>query len=521
MTQTPFSKKDIDQIKKIGLTPDKVNSQLSLFNRGTPFINLDRPCTIGDGIQQLSSDKIKLCIHLYKTQGLKKKLIKFVPASGAATRMFKKLLKAYHKIQQNEKKPTSTDKRINDEFTFFMDNCRRFAFYDDLKTSFEKKSMDLETLLTEQNAEKILRHLVAEQLLNYAMLPKGLIKFHSYDHHTRTAFEEHFVEASGYAKTDAGDCTLHFTVSPLHEKKFLSFLKNMQSAYEKQLDTRFDVSFSRQAINTNTIAVDLQNRPFRFSDGSLLFRPGGHGALIHNLNHLDGDIIFIKNIDNVAHGQFIKETIEWKKILCGYLLLLQQQIFTFLDQLHQGPITDSLILKITGFLENELSRQMPRDFDKIPVGKKQKTLIQSLNRPLRVCGMVKNTGAPGGGPFWTKDSDNNISLHIVETSQIDIDDKHQKSILNRLTHFNPVDLVCGTKNWQGESFDLTEYVDHQAVFISNKSENGRDLKALELPGLWNGAMAFWNTAFVEVPKITFNPVKEVTDLLEIHHQPAS
>ena len=228
---------------------------------------------------------------------------------------------------------------------------------------------------------------------------------------------------------------------------------------------------------------------------------------------------FIKNIDNVVHGRFISETIEWKKILCGYLLLLQQKIFNYLRELHKGSVTDSLIAEITEFAKNELSRRLPNDFENNPVEKKQKILIQLLDRPLRVCGMVENTGAPGGGPFWTKDGENNISLQIVETSQIDTENKHQKSILNQLTHFNPVDLVCGIRNWQGELFNLSKYVDHQAVFISNKSEDGRDLKALELPGLWNGSMAFWKTAFVEVPEITFNPVKEVTDLLEIHHQP--
>jgi hypothetical protein len=519
MNQNFFSKNDIDQIKKNSLTLEQINSQLSLLHRGTPFVNLDRPCSVGDGIKKLTPNKIEQCIHLYETQGIKKKLIKFVPASGAATRMFKKLIKIYHVLQQGEKKPTSTDSPGNDDSSYFLDNCHRFAFYDDIKASFAKKGMDLETLISARKAEKILRHLFAENLLNYSMLPKGLIKFHAYDHHTRTAFEEHFVEASGYARTDSGDCTLHFTVSPVHRKKFLSFWQNIQSAYENQLNTRFDVAFSIQAMNTNTIAVDSQNVPFRLSDGSLLFRPGGHGALIHNLNQLDGDIIFIKNIDNVAHSRFIKETIEWKKILCGYLLLLQQKIFHFLSELHQGSITDSLIAEITEFAENELSRRLPDGFKNNPAEKKQKILIQLLDRPLRVCGMVENTGSPGGGPFWTKDNENNLSLQIVETSQIDTENKHQQSILNQLTHFNPVDLVCGIRNWQGELFNLSEYVDHEAVFISNKSEEGRDLKALELPGLWNGAMAFWNTAFVEVPKITFNPVKEVTDLIELHHQP--
>jgi len=519
MNQFPFSKNDIDQIKKTGHAIEEIHSQLSLFHLGIPFVNLDRPCTVGDGIRRLPANGIKQCIHSYEARGIKKKLIKFVPASGAATRMFKKLIYVYHELHRCKQLPVSMDRQVSSDLSFFMNNCNRFAFYDDLKASLAKNDLQPTALIADQDSEKILRHLLAEEYLNYAKYPKGLIKFHSYDNHTRTAFEEHFVEAGGYARTDTDECTLHFTVSPLHKKKFLSLLQNIQPVYEKQLGTRFNVSFSIQAPNTNTIAVDSQNRPFRLSNGNLLFRPGGHGALINNLNQLNGDIVFIKNIDNVAHSRFIAETIKWKKILCGYLILLQQKIFNFLDQLHQEQKTNSLILKITGFFKSELCRALPKGFETAPVEKKRKALIQLLDRPLRVCGMVQNTGEPGGGPFWTKDIENNISLQIVETSQIDTENKDQKSILNQLTHFNPVDLVCGIRNWQGELFNLSEYVDHQAVFISNKSENGLELKALELPGLWNGAMAFWNTAFVEVPKITFNPVKEVTDLLGIHHQP--
>jgi len=521
MDQFTFSKHDIDQIKKIGQTPEQIYSQLALFHRGTPFVKLDRPCTVGDGIKRFSNDVAEQYIRLCETQGLKKKIIKFVPASGAATRMFKKLIYAYHTLQHNGKNPAVIDRLSRDALVFFIKNCRRFAFYDDLKASISKEKMSIESLLAAHHSEKILKHLLTEKYLNYTMRPKGLIKFHSYENRSRTAFEEHLVEAGGYARTDTNKCTLHFTVSPEHRQKFLSFLQDIRPVYENQLDTSFDVSFSTQRINTNTIAVDSQNQPFRLLDGSLLFRPGGHGALINNLNRLDGDIVFIKNIDNVSHTHFISETIKWKKILCGYLIGLQQQIFYFLNQLIRNPVTDALILKTTEFLETELSCQLQKNFKTAPVEEKQKTLIHLLDRPLRVCGMVPNTGEPGGGPFWTINNENNTSLQIVEAAQIDIDDIRQKSLLNQLTHFNPVDLVCGIKNWQGELFDLSKYVDHQAIFISNKSENGRDLKALELPGLWNGAMAFWNTAFVEVPKITFNPVKEVTDLLRKHHQPAS
>ena len=513
-----FNKHDIDQIKKNGQTPEQIYSQLSLFHRGTPFVKLDHPCTVGDGIKRFSNEMAKQYIHLYETQGIKKKIIKFVPASGAATRMFKKLIYAYHTLPYGEKNHAFINSPAGDALTFFIKNCRRFAFYDELKASISKEKMSLKTLLAAQNFKTIFTHLLTEKYLNYPMRPKGLIQFHSYKDHARTAFEEHLIEAGGYARSHTNNCMLHFTVSPQHRQTFLSFLQDIQPVYEDQLDTRFDVSFSTQKINTNTIAVDSQNQPFRLSDGSLLFRPGGHGALINNLNLLDGDIVFIKNIDNVSHDHFITETIKWKKILCGYLIALQQQIFYFLNQLIRKPVTDALIIETTEFLKTELSCRLQKNFESAPVEKKQKTLIHLLDRPLRVCGMVPNTGEPGGGPFWTTNNENTPSLQIVEAAQIDINDNHQQSLLNQLTHFNPVDLICGIRNWQGELFDLSKYVDHQAIFISNKSENGRDLKALELPGLWNGAMAFWNTAFVEVPKITFNPVKEVTDLLQTAHQ---
>ena len=513
MDQFNFSKKDIEQIKETGQTPDKINSQLSLFHRGTPFVKLDRPCTVDDGITKLSDEMIRQCMHLYETRRGGGKLIKFVPASGAATRMFKKLIHAYHAKQAGK------DASINGALSRFMKNCHRFAFRNDLRSSLAKEGLRLDDLIADQDSEPILRHLLTQPYLNYAMLPKALIKFHSYPDHARTAFEEHLVEAAGYVRTDANDCALHFTVPPRHKERFVAFYEKIRTIYEKQRNTNYEVTFSTQKISTNTIAVDMQNRPFRLPDDSLLFRPGGHGALIHNLNQLTGDIVFIKNIDNVVHERFGAEITEWKKILCGNLIRLQQQIFDFLNQLHHNTLGNPLIENIRNFIKKELFIRLPQDFSAASDTKKQKILIRLLDRPLRVCGMVQNTGDPGGGPFWLQGPKDMSAPQIVEMSQINIDDPHQKSILNQLKHFNPVDLVCGIRNWQGKLFNLPDYVDHQAVFIANKSENGRDLKALELPGLWNGAMAFWNTVFVEVPKITFNPVKEVTDLLAPHHQP--
>jgi hypothetical protein len=514
MTPYKFSEKDIRQITDLGQTVEKIHAQLALFQQGTPFVKLDRPCTAGDGITRLSDHQIKAANALYETAGGKKSLVKFVPASGAATRMFKKLIQSYEAMNAGKENPAK------DALSEVMDNCRKFAFYKDLESSLATQGMRLDTLIAEKDPVPVLRHLLTKPHLNYADLPKGLIRFHSYPDHSRTAFEEHLVEAAGYARTHSGECALHFTVPPQFKERFIAFYQSLGAKYEKSLETRFQVAFSTQRISTDTIAADTENRPFRLPDGSLLFRPGGHGALIHNLNEVDADIVFIKNIDNVAHERLNAEITRWKKILCGHLIGLQQQIFDFLRQLDQKPLDAALTKNIRDFLKKDLLIGLPKDFTTASDARKKKTLVHLLDRPLRVCGMVENTGDPGGGPFWIKGRQSRIIPQIIETAQIDTDDPAQQSILNRLGHFNPVDLVCGIRNWRGEKFNLTDYVDDQAIFIATKSENGRDLKALELPGLWNGAMAYWNTVFAEVPKLTFNPVKEVTDLLDGHHQPA-
>jgi len=508
MKSFTFSKKDIIQMTETGHDQDQIKSHLHLFEEGAPFARLDRPCTAGDGIRTLSEEERQACLQANETCGGDKKRIKFVPASGAATRMFKKLIAAL-----NSGQPSA-------DTAFFFNHIQKFAFFEDLKTSLLSEGLTLEALLSKADHAPLLRHLLTRDHLNYAGLPKGLIKFHAYKDRSRTAFEEHLVEAAGYAASRDNACALHFTVPPNHRERFASLFNKLRAEYEARFKTRLSVDFSIQDPATDTIAVDMKNQPFRLADGRLLFRPGGHGALIHNLNNLDADIVLIKNIDNVVHEGFIKDIIEWKKILIGYFLTLQDQIFNFLNLLHCQPVTGALIDQTSKFLTDELGIAPPDNFPAADMGDQQQILIRLLDRPLRVCGMVENTGAPGGGPFWANIPGHGVTRQIVETAQIDMADDEQKSILNRLTHFNPVDLVCGVKNWKGEPFDLRRFVDHGAVFISSKSENGRDLKALELPGLWNGAMAFWNTLFVEVPAITFNPVKEVTDLLGTRHQPA-
>ena len=522
MNQFKFGKKDNDQIKKIGLTKKQVYSQISIFKQGTPYITLKRPCTVGDGIKRFTPDIIKQSLHFYEQKALKKQLVKFVPASGAATRMFKKLILANNTCrhpQGSKQTQTSNSSIKNKDLLELLENFNKLAFFEDIKASLSKKKLDAESLITTGNFRQILNLLLTDQGLNLPALPKGLIKFHSYTDHARTAFEEHLVEADGYVKTQANDCNLHFTVSPSHYNKFNEIYHKIKDTYAHKFNASFHVSFSVQKDDTNTIAVDLENRPYRLADGSLFFRPGGHGALIYNLNQVNADIVFIKNIDNVAHDRFKTEMIKWKKILCGHLLYLQKRIFNFLTSLQKDPVTRELIQKASELIEKELCIHLPENGEADSLEKKRTTLIHLLNRPLRVCGMVPNVKEPGGGPFWVEDGKGNLSIQIIETSQINPNDHHQQAILNNATHFNPVDIVCGTKDAQGKPFNFLKYIDNQSVFITHKSENGKDLKALEHPGLWNGSMAYWNTVFVEVPGITFNPVKQFTDLLRKAHQP--
>lgn len=523
MSDFQFSEDEREQIKSHGLNIDEVYQQIEIFKKGTPYLSLDRPCTVGDGIKKPDADLKAKCLEKYRQAAVKKNLLKFVPASGAATRMFKTLIKANQSYDQigiaDVEAGILDDAAEAEEVRTFVKGLPQFAFFPDLAAAMQQDGLNPDALLQKGEFKLFLQYLLTEKGLAYAGKPKGLLKFHAYPEKTRTAFEEHLVEAAGYGKTETGDCALHFTVSPEHQKGFETLLESGRDQFEKRLEARFSVDFSVQAPSTDTIAVDMDNKPFRRKDGSLLFRPGGHGALIQNLNQLAGDLVFIKNIDNVVHDRFKAETTEWKQILCGYLLIIEEQMFDYMRALSQGPPETGLISEITGFIESELSITPPKTFYEGDAEAKRRYLSDRLNRPLRVCGMVPNSGEPGGGPFWVQDKDGHTSIQIVETSQIDPDDTGQQAIQQGLTHFNPVDLVCSTRDINGNPFDLSRYVDSDAVFIAYKSEEGRDLKALEHPGLWNGAMAYWNTVFVEVPLITFNPVKRVTDLLRRPHQP--
>jgi hypothetical protein len=521
MTESIFSKKDINQIRLIGTTPEKVISQIAMFKKGTPYLKLSRPCTVDDGIRSISDDELKQLTAIYEEYAPRKSMTKFVPASGAASRMFKTLLRfnnAYDTIQRNAIASTARQGDRDSRYILtFMEGIRRFAFYDDLKSAMAKDGLDAEALIDANQFKEIIDYLLTHKGLGYTQLPKGLIKFHHYHDSSRTAFEEHLVEAADYAKDDNGVCALHFTVSLEHRQRFEYLLKAVQVSYQESYGVRFQVGFSVQEKSTDTIAVDLGNKPFRLNDGTLLFRPGGHGALIKNLNNLRGDIIFIKNIDNVVPDKLKGHTFVWKRVLGGHLIRIQQQVFSYLERLIEDQADQELLGEAFDFAENELCVS-PVDRELMSKEARQDFLVSMLNRPIRVCGMVKNEEEPGGGPFWVEGKDGSLSPQIVESAQVDLESKDQQSVLRSSTHFNPVDIVCGVRDWQGNPFDLRKYVDPDAVFISQKSKAGRELKALELPGLWNGAMAFWNTIFVEVPLITFNPVKTINDLLRKEHQ---
>ena len=522
MGQHVFSDKDLKQISNHGLTVSAVQKHLDMFKMPPPHLDLLAPCTPGDGIKVIDQEKIQELTETYEQEAKKGRCLKFVPGSGAASRMFKTLLKFQNReteiLREAVAREAQEAQEEAQELLEFMNSTKRFAFFKDLKSVMSENRFDLDTLVEKGQFTDIVRFLVSEIGLNYAHLAKGLLKFHEYPEGSRTAFEEHLVEAAYYVKDENGWCPLHFTVSQSHLEEFRNLLKRVKPVYEQKQGVSFHVAFSVQKKSTDILAVDLDNQPFREKDGRLLFRPGGHGALIENLNDLKGDIVFLKNIDNVACDRFKPETIRWKKILGGYLIAIQNQIFNYVERLSSGAVERDLIENIMHFIRKELLLSIPSFTKKTSAEETKAMFLEKLNRPVRVCGMVRNVKEPGGGPFWVKDQTGERSLQIVEKAQIDPESKEQKVILAASSHFNPVDLVCGVCNWEGRPFDLLKFVDPNAVLISKKSKEGKDLKALEHPGLWNGAMARWITIFVEVPGITFNPVKTVNDLLREAHQ---
>ena len=399
----------------------------------------------------------------------------------------------------------------------FFDGIRNFAFYDDLNVACQRTAgKDIPGLLEEGNYKAVVAALLETAGLNYGALPKGLLKFHKYPEGPRTPLEEHLAEGAMYAAGKSGKVNVHFTVSTEHRELFKKLVEEKTGEFAKRYGVDYYITFSEQKPSTDTIAADMDNQPFR-DNGKLLFRPGGHGALIENLNDLDADIIFIKNIDNVVPDKLKADTVTYKKLIAGVLVTLQKKAFEYLELLDSGKYTHEQVMEILQFLQKQLFCKNP-EVKNLEDAELVIYLKQKLNRPMRVCGMVKNVGEPGGGPFLAYNSDGTISLQILESSQIDMNDPAKKEMFEKGTHFNPVDLVCAVRDYKGHKFDLVRFVDKATGFISYKSKNGKDLKALELPGLWNGAMSDWNTVFVEVPLTTFNPVKTVNDLLREQHQ---
>ena len=506
MTFIPTSE-DLVQLQELGLDLVRVQQQIDNFRQGFAKSRLDAAATPANGgIRVLDDNEIAHYEKAYRSLGQGLKLLKFVPASGAATRMFKDLYNftsTYFGVAGNFGKEFPEVKE-------FLENIHTFAFFNDLRDSMAAADLDIEEYLQRGDYSTVINFLLKEQYLGYGSLPKALLKFHRYGEVQRTPLEEHIVEGALYARCTDGTVNLHFTISPEHRSAFRRKLAEVKHYYESTFGIHLKVSFSEQKHYTDIIAVDEQNNPLRDESGRLIFRPGGHGALIENLNEQRADLIFIKNIDNVVPDWMKHTTVIYKQVLAGMLLELRQRSFELLRALDNNA-DDKTLRETVRFVREELNIAVADDSD-------ARTLHDVLNRPMRICGMVKNLGEPGGGPFYTIDADGRRSLQIVESAQVNHNDPQQEAIFQASTHFNPVDLVCSTKNYRGRYFDLPRYVDPRTGFISKKSKGAQTLKSQELPGLWNGAMANWITVFVEVPVATFNPVKTVNDLLRKEHR---
>lgn len=476
-----FSEQDLQQIREHGLTPETVERQIENFKRGFPFLKVVKAASPEDGVAVPSKEQVAAAVARYDAALASRKVVKFVPASGAATRMFKELFA----FVNEDKRGAGIDK--------LLDNIEKFAFWPELKQVLPAGADD-----------KAVVSAIVKQGLNYGAKPKGLVTFHSYPEGNRKAVEEHLVEGAMYAAAD-GKVRIHFTVSAEHMEGFEALLAEKVPVYEKRYGVKYEISFSVQKPSTDTVAVNPDNTPFRTDEGRLLFRPAGHGALIENLNEIDADIIFIKNIDNVTTDALKGDTVTYKKALAGMLVELQERTFDYLRRLAAGTVE---LKEVAEFIGKRLCTKLPAAYDR-------ELLVKVLDRPIRLCGMVRNEGEPGGGPFWVANADGTHSLQIAESSQISPEDM---PLMKSATHFNPVDLVCGVKRSDGSKFDLRRYTDPETGFISSKSSGGRELRAQELPGLWNGAMADWITVFVDVPISTFSPVKVVQDLLRPQHQ---
>jgi len=513
-----LTEKDNILLAEKGITPQMLENQLALFNQGVPFADLRAAATLGDGVFAYNSTEQESLITLFEERKEDLDLLKFTPASGAATRMFKFLFAFLEEYRPEKESVNAYINRKNaQDLRLFFVGIDNFPFYEKVRSKLKEKYSQEEQADVDLNRYRFVKSMLSKEELDFGNSPKGLFPFHLYKNHSTSAFEEHLFEAALYARTK-GKARLHFTISKEHHEAFKTQFLSYKEKIEAKTETIFDISYSFQKPSTDTIAVNLKNEVVRNADGSLYFRPGGHGSLIENLNEQQADIIFIKNIDNVVVSQFEKTVARHKKVLAGKLLQLQEQSFEYLTTIDTSDLNEKAILKIVHFLQDTFNLKLASDFEKYSTKYQIEYLREQLDRPIRVCGMVKNEGEPGGGPFWVKCESGRINLQIIESVQIDPKSDRQQHIKKASSHFNPVDIVCGVKDYKGNKYDLHKFIDKKAAFITYKTIQGKPIKAIEYPGLWNGAMANWNTIFVEVPLSTFNPVKTVNDLLKSAHQ---
>ena len=506
----PFTKTDRQTLAARGVSEKEAARQLEMLRRPPTWTWLDRPCTVGDGIRRLVEREHDALLRAHREAADAGRFTKFVPASGAATRMFRELM-YYQRGPGRDESPqpgAATAAVLNR----FVSELERFAFFPELERTLVSRGEDARDLSRDGTFQPLLDALLDADGMDYDDLPKGRLLFHRDGDDARTAFEEHLVEAARYVRREDGTCRLHFTVSQEHREGFEALLERVGPEWAKRLDTRWDLGWSHQEPSTHTLAIDADDNPVRDAGGQLVFRPGGHGALIENIGQLDADLIYIKNIDNVQPEHARAATVLWKKLLGGLLAQTESEAQRLIRALNETGGQSGVLDQARTFAREVLAVEVP---DEDP----RASLTRLLHRPLRVAGVVPNTGEPGGGPFWVRDPGGDVRAQIVETAQVDPGDANQQTILRTSTHFNPVDLVCAVRDVDGNPFDLSAYIDEDTAIVTTKSIEGRDVRALERPGLWNGAMAGWNTIFVEVPLQTFTPVKSVLDLLRPEHQP--
>lgn len=509
-----FTQSQLKQLSDRGITEEQALQQLGIFKKGIAPVRLARPAVPNNGIEIFGQKEIDYYKELFRKEKKQISIIKFVPASGAASRMFKQLFEAKTEFINNSHDPSVVFTKLPEIEKFYRD-LKTYPFYDDLVKVCKEKGKDPESMIKSEKYAELLDVLLSGSGLSYGELPKGLLKFHRYSDETRTAFEEHFVEASRFLGDRNNVIKMHFTVSAEHKKLFEKLADELIKKYSSKYNVNFKVDFSVQKPSTDTLAVDLDNNPF-VQDNKILFRPGGHGALLENMQDIDEQMIFVGNIDNVSPDKTKKLRVSYKELLGGILIERIHKIHGLLSRLDEG-YSEELKNEIHDFVNLYISTTSAAELVKYADNEFVDHVKNILNRPVRVCGMVKNAGEPGGGPFWISDKNGNISKQVVESSQVNLVDPKQKKIFSEATHFNPVDMVCYTSSFRGEKFRLENYRDQDMAFIALKSQGSNTLKALELPGLWNGSMAGWLTFFVDVPVETFSPVKTIFDLLREEH----